>query len=142
MSGSKSRTKGAAAEREVVQLFRDYLGIKLQRNLQQSINGGFDIQAGGNPLTSSLAIEVKHHKTATQAQVSGWWKQACDQAGGGIPVLFFRADRQAWRVMIGAEWLNPDFSGKSEVVIIETSLFFLMVREERFISGSQLREVA
>lgn len=133
--GAKSRTKGAAGEREIVQMFREHLGIELERNLQQSINGGFDIKADLNPLTRSLAIEVKRHKTATQAELVRWWGQALDQAGHKFPVLFFRADRQDWRVMVQAEVLSHDLIGRCETIVIEPSMFFFMVREGYFKGG-------
>lgn len=33
--------------------------------------------------------------------VAGWWRQAVDQAeaAGGIPVLFWRQDRDEWRAV-------------------------------------------
>lgn len=64
---------------------------------------------------SWLAPEVKRHEPTTgysevtQQQIKGWWEQAKSQAGKHqIPVLFYRANHQPWRVrMFGYLDLTP-----------------------------------
>lgn len=97
------RTKGATAEREIKDRFRDVmaaveeaLGIKggmsegVKRNTLQSDRGGDDI--AGVPLVS---IEVKRHETPN---LNAWWQQTTTQAKDReLPVLFWRKSREAWR---------------------------------------------
>ncbi len=129
--GKKSRNKGASGEREVVKLFDGHLGVKLERNLQQAINGGFDLIADSDMVTAGLAIEVKRYASVTQGMIETWWQQAISQATGGrIPVLFFRADRQDWRVMIDGGKLTPALEGAESGVIMEPFAFFQLIREE------------
>lgn len=119
MSGLRSRNKGKRAEREVAELFRGWLadvasywnkvvqpdvapGVDLeallvQRNQLQSDRGGFDLVGLGD-----LAVEVKHHEAPS---VASWWKQTVEQARRAgphmVPVLFYRSNRQPWRVRLG-----------------------------------------
>ena len=89
-----SRRKGHDGEREVAALLRQALGIEVARNLQQTRDGGHDIEVAG------FALEIKRASVVTEAKVARWWQQALDQAdrAGLTPVLVFRADRQPWRV--------------------------------------------
>jgi hypothetical protein len=41
-----SRTKGAAAEREIFKILSDCLGVKVERNLVQTREGGADTVVG------------------------------------------------------------------------------------------------
>lgn len=116
MSGKTSRTKGANAENEVAREIHDLLGVRMSRRLRQYQAGGCDLQVDEGQegavadLLRRLAIEVKRHATATQAQVAGWWRQAVEQAHaqGTIPCLAYREDRQQWRVVLP---LNALISG-------------------------------
>lgn len=106
--GLKSRTKGASGEREFINLLLAEL-IKridkvptLKRNLRQYQEKGLD-DVSGIPWAR---IEVKRYRTATDAQVAGWWIEAQQQAAGqdAAPVLAYRADKQQWRVVVPV-WL-------------------------------------
>lgn len=93
MSASQRR-KGAAAEREVLRILGDLLGVALTRNLQQTREGGADCLA-----VRGFAIEVKRQERLSRP---AWWRQACDQAArvGAEPMLMYRRSRQPWQVLI------------------------------------------
>lgn len=95
-----SRRKGSAAERELAGILHDLLGIRFERNLSQPRGGGHDLdpEAAAFP----FAIEVKRHRTITDANLRQWWPQAVLQAktAGRHPALAYRADRQPWRVVV------------------------------------------
>lgn len=98
-----SRTKGAAAEREVAALLNDRLGLGLKRRLAQYQAGGHDLD--GWP---GVAVEVKRHRRATQGLIADWWQQTLEQAQGEIPLLAYRADQQQWRfVLRPGDWGGP-----------------------------------
>ena len=90
MSASQ-RNKGASAEREVLRLLAGLLGVQsLERNLQQSRNGGADCLA-----VRGFAIEVKRQEALSRP---AWWRQACSQAEalGLEPMLLYRRSREPW----------------------------------------------
>jgi hypothetical protein len=58
-----SRTKGAVAEREIFNILSDCLGVKVERNLVQTREGGSDTVVG------DWAIEVKRQETLSVAAV-------------------------------------------------------------------------
>lgn len=110
-----SRAKGAGAEREFAGLVYDWAGIRLIRNLEQTRSGGHDLivhpDESGTVADAfrKLAIECKRYQTATDAQIQKWWAQAVVQAevSGLIPVLGYRANRAAWRVVVPIALVNP-----------------------------------
>lgn len=133
-----SREKGAGAEREFAKALYEHLGVKLARNLEQSRNGGHDLEVTGDgPAEESLrkfAIEIKRHAEASQADVAKWWRQAVKQAATArrTPVLAFRADRQAWRAVVPLYALHGGFSQSDDIAMTaELSLdaFAMVVRE-------------
>ena len=87
---SKSqRTKGAAGEREVVNIIRDTLGLEVFRNLNQTREGGCDINL------PPFCVEVK--RRARIGQVYDWIRQAEDACHlGERPVVIARADGKGW----------------------------------------------
>jgi len=87
------RTKGQAGERECAALIADLTGWKVTRRVR---NHAGDSDLVGVP---GWSVEVKRHRTAGRADVAGWWRQACAQAGEQIPVLFYRLDRDSWRAV-------------------------------------------
>lgn len=92
--GKESRDKGARAEREILKLLADELGVMLTRNLQQTREGGADcIQLKG------FAVEVKRQERMSRPK---WWMQACEQAHrvGAEPILFYRRNREPWHALI------------------------------------------
>lgn len=98
MNGKGRRSKGANAEREFAQLLGERLGLKLERNLEQTRKGGHDLL--GIP---GLAIEVKR---CEQLAINQWWRQAVRQASEGlIPCLAYRQNRKPWLVALPLKWL-------------------------------------
>lgn len=112
------RTKGAGAERDIADALnlRLYVLFKklgmavppvppIQRNQNQSAVGGSDLT---NKLR--LSIEVKRQEALS---INTWWKQcvAAADRSGQIPVLIFKQNRQAWRVIMMAELPIPKANG-------------------------------
>lgn len=133
-----SRDKGAAAEREFAALVHEQLGAKLERNLSQSRNGGHDLEAvGDDPTAQALrrfAIECKRYATVTPALLSRFWQQAETQAAKAsrVPALAFRADRQAWAVLVPIRALNANFGawdGIEWTAALSVPAFCALVRE-------------
>lgn len=92
---SKSqRTKGARGELEALRLLGEELGITLERNLQQTRNGGGDCL-----MVKGWAIEVKRHERLSRPT---WWAQAVRQAreAGVEPMLLYRRNRGPWHAWI------------------------------------------
>lgn len=87
------RTKGQAGEREAAALIADLTGYTVKRRVR---NHAGDSDLEGIP---GWSAEVKRHKTAGRAEIAGWWRQTCKQAGTLVPVLFFRLDRDQWRAV-------------------------------------------
>jgi hypothetical protein len=98
--GAGARGKGAAGEREVKLILRSILApvylhhnIELpdiERNLEQSRGGGYDLKG-----LEWLAIEVKRQE---RSNLKAWWEQTLAQAKEGqIPLLLHRANNQKWR---------------------------------------------
>ena len=109
--GRKSRNKGAGGEREFIRRVAELTGsrINLQRNLSQCRDSGDDTGV------DHFSIEIKRYKTATDGQVKQWWQQ-CQQnarAQSKTPVLAFRADQQAWQVLLhpGVFFSEADIRG-------------------------------
>lgn len=92
--GVMQRRKGQVAEREVLRLLGDELGISLQRNLQQTREGGADCL-----LVNGYAIEIKRQERLSRPS---WWRQAVEQAQrvGAEPMLLYRRNREPWRALI------------------------------------------
>ena len=87
-----SRNKGAAGERELFSILSDKLGIPIKRGLSSSREGGADsLDIPG------MACEVKR---VEKENVAAWWRQAVNQAGDRLPVLFYRASRKPWAVVV------------------------------------------
>lgn len=94
--GKHQKTKGASAEREVAKILEKKLGTTLERNLEQTRGGGYDL-IGLEHL--GVALEVKRQE---RLNVSAWWKQAKEQTTEAAPkpVLFYRQNYKAWTVRL------------------------------------------
>ena len=92
--GRMSRDKGAKAERELLKLLGDELGVLLQRNIQQTRAGGADCLE-----LKGFAVEIKRQERLSRP---AWWMQACEQGQrvGSEPILFYRRNREAWSALI------------------------------------------
>ena len=97
--GKHSRTKGAAGEREFIQLVNQLTDgqVALKRNLNQCREGGDDCL--GHDLFS---IEVKRWKSFKDHDITHCWLQAVDNAvtQDKYPVLAWRPDFQCWRILM------------------------------------------
>ena len=67
-----SRSKGKRGEREILNIIGEKIGLRLERNLQQSDQGGADCLA-----IDGWAIEVKR---VQKESLTAWWDQAMMQA--------------------------------------------------------------
>lgn len=100
----RAKMKGATGEREVLALLqptvrkifeeRSLPCPLLERNAMQFARGGFDIVG-----VDWCAIEVKRQENM---QLEQWWRQACAQARGREPILFYRQNHRGWRVCVMA----------------------------------------
>lgn len=101
--GSMSRNKGASGEREVVHLIQIHAGAKMRRKLSQyQQQGDCDLEPADQPSAERFgryAIEVKRRASMSHATRDRFWLEAERQAGADKePILFFRGDREPWRV--------------------------------------------
>lgn len=90
--GKLSREKGKAGERELFGLLSDLLGTVVKRNVNARKGDCDSLDLAG------WACEVKRCETWEEL----YWNQAVDQAKrcDRRPVLFFRASRRPWVVMV------------------------------------------
>lgn len=101
------RQKGANGERELateLNVIVNQLLVKhglpvpekpvIQRNQNQSAVGGADLSN-----CFGISIEVKRQE---QLSVNKWWEQCCKAAAKNneFPVLIYRQNKQAWRVVM------------------------------------------
>ena len=93
MGGKASRDKGQRGEREVCKLMGEALGVSLDRELDQTRDGGTDI------IYEHFAVEVKRQEVLC---IDKWWEQTCLQAKaiGKHPILLFRRSREPWRCLM------------------------------------------
>ena len=82
------RQKGQNFERKMAKKFNSSFGLTVERNLQQSINGGDDLL--GVPFFS---VELKKHNTKA---IGTWWRQcaASALAQNKMPVLIYELPRK------------------------------------------------
>jgi Holliday junction resolvase len=124
--GKMQRTKGANAERELLSLLNDGLGLNLTRNLTQTREGGADCDD-----LDGFALEIKRHETLHLAQ---WWEQTLAQAAGKIPALAYRQSRKPWSFIVPMDCLNGDFPASTDLdftVTLSLKGFILLVRMKK-----------
>lgn len=112
------RQKGQRAERAFIKelqpvIDRVYVDRdnvpKLERNLMQSMKGGYDIIG-----LEWLALEIKHQE---KLNIKEWWKQTLKQAGETrMPVLAYKQNNIKWRVVMWGT-LNGGIKDKDEFSI-------------------------
>ena len=124
------RRKGAGGERELFGILRDELGLIVERNLQQTRNGGADSLS-----LPGIAIEVKRQEKDFQ---ESWWTQAVVQAGTAcVPIVAHRRSRQAWRFVVPLAWvMQADAFTLNLRCTLGLTEFCWLVRE-RLQNGSQ-----
>ena len=97
------KVKGASGEREAISVLQPivttiYTGYGLEppvleRNLEQTRGGGYDIN--GLPW---LALEIKRVEVLA---LDKWWRQTTKQAAPDqVPCLMYRQNRKPWRYQI------------------------------------------
>lgn len=110
--------KGKRGERELTRMLNEafeynHSGWYARRNLKQSRDSGHDIEIflrelGGDDKLVGV-VEVKRRKSATQAQMRQWWKQALKGSAEAFPgqtplaILAVKVDRQKWRFRCSCE---------------------------------------
>jgi len=101
--GKASREKGANYERELVRKMRT-IGLRADRTAALQANGKRDEGAPDVTLHDfpGLHIEAKRDE---RMSVDAMVRQAEREAGGRIPVVIYRRNRQPSRVVVRLEWL-------------------------------------
>lgn len=110
LSPGGAKAKGATAERELAAVLAGWaweagFKLSLERNLEQTRGGGFDLNGGPR-----LAIECKRVETLA---IPAWWAQAVRQAGDDlIPFLAYRQNKKQWafRIRVEIYHAGPDGS--------------------------------
>lgn len=110
MTGAASRNKGARRERELCKVLGAELGDVLQRNIEQTRNGGADVLC-----VKGFAIEVKG---CERLSTPAWWRQACEQAArvSAEPMLAVKQNRKPW-----VFWLHTIDGGRRKADVIEAA---------------------
>lgn len=101
MPGSRSRNKGASAEREAAVA----LSLATGRNVRRSARNGVD---GSADLVGLPGVHVEVKRRATIA-CEAWMRQAEESAvkeDGGIPMLLMRCDRGEWMACVRLDHLR------------------------------------
>ncbi|MBR2520779.1 MAG: hypothetical protein IKE62_01180 [Oscillospiraceae bacterium] len=99
--GSSQQKKGRRAEIELAGILSGY-GYEVRPGKPVSFGEEADIV--GMPY---LHIEVKRRETVDISTALRQAKQDSERFGDGYPVVFFRGNRQAWRVVMELdEWMN------------------------------------
>ena len=134
-----SRNKGAAFERDVCKMIAEELGIEVGRNLDQTREGGCDIE-----LADLFAIECKRYASAAGGWFQpAWWQQAEKSAAlcNLVPVLIWKYDRQPIRMALPIYTINADYAMDSSQydwpregnacrpVVMDTETGFMIMRE-------------
>jgi hypothetical protein len=104
MGGRSARTKGSAAEREVINILKEAGYTKVSR----SPNSGGWILKGDVLWWEDFFVEVKRQE---KLSIPAWWQKCVEQAGSTkIPLLIFRRSREEWKVTMRLD----DFLGLLE----------------------------
>ena len=100
MNGRTSRNKGADAERELANIFRDQYGYHVRRG--QVFNKESDLVGLNGIHPEVKRVEKLNVHTAMQQAIDGAGKRQ-----DGIPTLFFRRNRGEWLVTMRlTDWID------------------------------------
>ena len=131
-----SRSKGKRGEREILNIIGEKIGLRLERNLQQSDQGGADCLA-----IEGWAIEVKR---VQKESLTAWWDQAMMQAISAStvdkprkPMLLWRGNRKPWQAMVLLSTIWQHRIGKEEVCIISLEAAIQIILDNM---GGQIAE--
>lgn len=129
--GMMQKRKGRLGEQELARLLRDDLGDAVTRNLQQSREGGADLD--GTP----WMLEVKR---AAKPRIEAWWTQACNQAKASTkcPCLAWRIDRGEWRFRIPLGAVHGGFRVDDTSLAIEMDIAAFIAITRKIESQRQL----
>jgi len=101
--GKSQRTKGASFERDIVHVLQDALGIQVERNLNQTRDGGGDINLPG------YLVECKRRAGIA---VYDWLDQATRAANPAQkPLVIARADRRENIIIMRLDYFLPLLKG-------------------------------
>jgi len=101
--GKSQRTKGASFERDIVHVLQDALGIQVERNLNQTRDGGGDINLPG------YLVECKRRAGIA---VYDWLDQATRAANPAQkPLVIARADRRESIIIMRLDDFLPLLKG-------------------------------
>lgn len=99
MAGRRSRSKGAAGERELAAKLRELLGENIRRGWQAR-DGTDQADLEGLPIWP----ECKRQK---RPNIMAALRQACEDTDGRVPVAMVRADRGGWVAALRLEDWAP-----------------------------------
>jgi len=95
--GRGARSKGGAAEREVVELLKAHGWLEARRNFRSGADGGADITGG--PADTSWEI-----KRQERVCIWEWLQQAAEAARPtDTPIVAFRRNRSEWLAVLPLE---------------------------------------
>lgn len=124
--GSMSRNKGQAGEREIAAILSAELGVRIDRKLSASRDGGDDLAASGSDDVLGWSIEVKR----TELFAHKFLEQAENQANGKPWALFWRRSRMQWNVYLDLHFVSPEyFPRKGHLVQMTVPAWCQLVRE-------------
>ncbi|MCT5858414.1 hypothetical protein LZN24_32970 [Pseudomonas aeruginosa] len=124
---TNSRAKGARVELDFAKLCFEHLGIKVERNLEQSRSGGHDLSG-----LDGWALEIKARANVPgRKELLGMWTQTLDQAQRAKlkPVVAVKVNRPGWTVYVDLADLSDAWVPCKSWAAIEPEDFFQLVRE-------------
>ena len=145
MASINSVQKGKSGEREFCNKLSELVGYQcVTRNLEQcKKNGGHDLnpvsieedEVPDSPVRavaarlSVFAIEIKRHRSGSDADIQKWWHQTVEQARQikKAPLLAYRFDRQKWHCMLHTNYFDSDDT--RGCVTVDIDLFARFLRD-------------
>ena len=126
---TNGRNKGAAFEREIASLIRENLGIEVKRDLEQ-----YRAADHGDLLGLPFTIECKRYAMANGGvHHHSWWEQVVKAHEANpaslAPVLIYKYDRAAIRVVVPLSFINKEYDGLGETATLTLDCWFMLVRE-------------
>ena len=124
---TNSRAKGARVELDFARLCFDHLGIKVERNLDQTRSGGHDLKG-----LDGWAPEIKARANVPpRSELISMWAQTIEQADAAKakPVLAIKVNRRGWTCYVDMADLNDSWQPRKSWAAIEPEDFFQLVRD-------------
>lgn len=120
--GINIRKKGADGELEFCNKYQPFFPNTLKRNLNQTREGGADVE-GCHP----FVIEIKRVQDTGMGNKNSWWRQvkaAVTDPEVEIPIVAYRPNRSAWRMLIPASLV---LEGCDEWMEVSEDVFLQLV---------------